>query len=140
MKNNASTYKITSNQPSDTPVLSASRPSRPRQYESKFVIEKRRLDESSNEYTRVVNEFWSTMTSKYCSEILRIELVWNERWYKQYMIHKAEFSQRLQKDTEKYLFHGCSEIAANNIIKECFNRSYAGVHGESKKVYISEKI
>jgi hypothetical protein len=126
IKNNGSTYKSISSQTTDTPVI----PSRPRKFEKKFVIEKRRLDESSNQYTKVINEFWSTMKPKYCSEILRIELVWNERWYKQYLIHKDEFSQRLQSDTERYLFHGCSESAANSIINGCFNRSYADEHSK----------
>ncbi len=97
-----------------------------------FIVEKRLFNKSSDEYTMVMKEFMSTMTSNLYSKILRIEIVWNERWYKQYMIHKEEFSQRLKNDTEKHLFHGCSESAANSIMKECFNRSYAGVHGESK--------
>ncbi|CAF4220377.1 unnamed protein product, partial [Rotaria magnacalcarata] len=32
-------------------------------------------------------------------------------------------------DTEKRLYHGCPEQAANAIIVEGFNRSYAGEHG-----------
>ncbi|CAF0916237.1 unnamed protein product [Adineta steineri] len=94
-----------------------------------FIIEKRLLDYSSNEYAMVVQSFCTTMTEGLCKEILRIELVWNNRWYKQYEIHRDEFNQRLKINTEQYLFHGCSQFAANNIIKECFNRSYAGQHG-----------
>jgi hypothetical protein len=126
LKNNGSTYSQSSKIAMHLP------PKPPTHHKNKkgFVVEKRLLDSSSDEYTMVINEFWSTMKSKSCNEILRIELVWNERWYKQYMIHKADFSQRLQNNTEKYLFHGCSESAANSIIKECFNRSYAGIHGK----------
>ena len=94
-----------------------------------FIVEKRQLDPSSNDYKMVLREFMSTMTSSHYSRILRIELIWNERWYKQYRIHKAEFYQRLKQDTERFLFHGCPEDAANKIIKECFNRSCAGVNG-----------
>ncbi|CAF4652466.1 unnamed protein product [Rotaria sp. Silwood1] len=95
-----------------------------------FVIEKRLLDDSDTKYTAVVNEFWKVMAQNLCTRIVRVELVWNERWYQQYMIHKAEFSERLQRDTEKRLFHGCPETAANNIITEGFNRGYAGRHGK----------
>jgi hypothetical protein len=107
-------------------------PQVPKQQKNKkgFVVEKRPVDQSSSEYTVIVSEFWSTMTSKLCTEIVRIDYVWNERWYKQYIIHKDEFSQRLQSNTEKRLFHGCSDSAADNIIKECFNRSYCGKNGK----------
>ncbi|CAF3082703.1 unnamed protein product [Rotaria sp. Silwood2] len=32
-------------------------------------------------------------------------------------------------DTEKRLYHGCPEHAANLIIEDCFNRSFAGKNG-----------
>ena len=85
----------------------------------------------------VMREFTSTMTSTHYSRIVQIELVWNGRWYKEYMIHKAEFSQRLKQNTEKLLFHGCPEIAANSIIKDCFNRSCAGVNGKRTENFFS---
>ena len=40
------------------------------------------------------------------------------------------FYQRLKRDTERLLFHGCPEQAANGIIKDYFNRSCAGVNGQ----------
>jgi hypothetical protein len=107
-------------------------PSKHHENKKKFTVEKRLVSPSSSTYTTVVNEFYATMTSKYCKEIVRIELVWNERWYEQYRIHRDEFYQRLKRNTEKRLFHGCSESAANSIIKGCFNRSYAGIHGKYK--------
>ena len=103
----------------------------PRRHENKeeFNIEKREILPSSDEYKTIVNEFRSTMTSTLFKQIVRVELVWNKRWYRQYMTHKDAFFQRLKKDTEKQLFHGCAESAANNIIQNCFDRSYAGQHG-----------
>ncbi|CAF3712657.1 unnamed protein product, partial [Adineta steineri] len=106
-----------------------SKPTTRHNNKNEFTIEKRLLDYSSNEYAMVVQSFCTTMTEGLCKEMLRIELVWNNRWYKQYEIHRDEFNQRLKINTEQYLFHGCSQFAANNIIKECFNRSYAGQHG-----------
>ena len=94
-----------------------------------FIVEKCQLDQSDNEYKMVMQEFMLTMSSSHYSKILRIELVRNARWYKQYEIHKAEFSERLKQDTETFLFHGCPKSAARRIIKECFNRSCAGVNG-----------
>ena len=98
----------------------------PQHKSSEFTVEKRPLDQLSNDYKMVMREFTSTMTSTHYSTIVRIEIVWNARCYKQYMIHKAEFSQRLQKDTERLLFHGCPESAADNIVRGWFNRTYAG--------------
>ena len=81
--------------------------------------------------------------------IIQIERIQNQRWYKQYSAHECEFRQKLGKQTEQWLFHGrflkylihfysfifralgCDERASKNIELECFNRSYAGQHGES---------
>jgi hypothetical protein len=69
------------------------------------------------------------MKDKY-TEIIRIERIQNERWYMQYLAHRKDFEKRLNTDTERRLYHGCSEKAANSIIEDCFNRSFAGVHGK----------
>ncbi|CAF4944171.1 unnamed protein product, partial [Rotaria sp. Silwood1] len=44
--------------------------------------------------------------------------------------------------TEKRLYHGCPEKAANSIIEDCFNRSFAGVNGTAYGVgvYFSSNI
>ena len=124
---------------SDTPKLSRtssqlSLTSSASRYQStEFIVEKRLLDPSSNDYRIVLSEFMSTMTSSHYSTILRIELIWNECWYRQYMTHKKRFFQRLKRDTEKLLFHGCPEEASNSIIASYFNRSYAGAHGKLRK-------
>ncbi|CAM4887078.1 unnamed protein product [Rotaria socialis] len=104
-----------------------------------FEVKKILLHPATKEYEDVVERFQLTMTSTFYKEIVRIEHIWNRRWYQQYRIHHGEFHKRLSNDTETWLFHGCSETAANNIIKECFNRSYAGIHGTSygKGVYFS---
>jgi hypothetical protein len=47
----------------------------------------------------------------------------------QYLAHHEDFKKRLSTDTEKRLYHGCPEQAANSIIEDCFNRSFAGVNG-----------
>jgi hypothetical protein len=83
----------------------------------------------STEYLNVLSEFNKTMTGIY-KEIVRIERIQNERWYKQYRAHSEEFKKRLQKDTEMRLYHGCDEAASESIINYCFNRSFAGKNGE----------
>lgn len=62
--------------------------------------------------------------------IKSIERIQNQRWYKQYAAHREAMNERLKQETEKQLFHGCNEQAANSIVEECFNRSYAGVNGK----------
>ncbi|CAF5161846.1 unnamed protein product, partial [Rotaria sp. Silwood1] len=52
-----------------------------------------------------------------------------ERWYIQYLAHSRNFKISLDKDTEKCLYHGCPEEAAKEIVKGCFNRSFAGENG-----------
>lgn len=41
-------------------------------------------------------------------QIIQIERVQNQRWYKQYSAHECEFRQKLGKQTEQWLFHGKS--------------------------------
>ncbi|CAF0739027.1 unnamed protein product [Adineta steineri] len=60
--------------------------------------------------------------------IIQIERIQNQRWFKQYSAHDCEFRQKLGKQTEQWLFHGCDERSSKNIELECFNRSYAGQH------------
>ncbi|CAF0849661.1 unnamed protein product [Rotaria sordida] len=83
---------------------------------------------NSDEYTSMVNCFDQTMKGIYTS-IIRIERIQNQRWFLQYQVHRQEFNKRLAIDTERLLYHGCSQSAANLIIEDCFNRSFAGAHG-----------
>ena len=69
------------------------------------------------------------MNGKY-SMIIKMERIQNERAYIQYMAHKRDFHRRLGQETEKQLYHGCPENAADAIIDDCFNRSFAGVNGK----------
>ncbi|CAM2716734.1 unnamed protein product [Rotaria socialis] len=86
------------------------------------------LSTKVHEYQTIASNFDSAMKGKY-TEVIKIERIQNERWYMQYLAHTKDFRKRLNMDTEKRLYHGCPEQAANTIIEDCFNRSYAGVNG-----------
>ena len=83
----------------------------------------------TEEYRSISKDFDKAMKSHY-SRIVKIERIQNERWYIQYLAHRRDFKKRLKHDTEKRLYHGCPESAADSIIKDCFNRSFAGVNGK----------
>jgi tRNA/tmRNA/rRNA uracil-C5-methylase (TrmA/RlmC/RlmD family) len=83
---------------------------------------------TSEEYRSIISNFDQIMRGKY-AQIIRLERIQNERWYLQYLAHSRDFRKRLNADTEKRLYHGCPEQAANSIIEGCFNRSYAGING-----------
>jgi hypothetical protein len=87
------------------------------------------LSTRSDEYTSIVSNFDQAMKGSY-TNIIRIERIQNQRWYMQYLAHSQDFKGRLKTDTEKRLYHGCSDVAASSIIEDCFNRSFAGVNGE----------
>ncbi|CAF2236408.1 unnamed protein product, partial [Rotaria magnacalcarata] len=86
------------------------------------------LSTKVHEYQTIASNFDQAMKGKY-TDIIKIERIQNERWYMQYLAHTKDFRKRLNMDTEKRLYHGCPEQAANTIIEDCFNRSYAGVNG-----------
>ncbi|CAF4399371.1 unnamed protein product [Rotaria socialis] len=88
------------------------------------------LPTKADEYNSIATNFGNAMTGKY-TRIIKIERIQNERWYMQYLAHSRDFLKRLNTDTEKRLYHGCSQQAANSIIEDCFNRSFAGVNGTS---------
>ncbi|CAF3757348.1 unnamed protein product [Rotaria magnacalcarata] len=88
------------------------------------------LPTKTDEYNSIATNFNNVMTGKY-TDIIKIERIQNERWYMQYLAHSKDFLKRLNTDTEKRLYHGCSQQAANSIIEDCFNRSFAGVNGTS---------
>ncbi|CAF3698920.1 unnamed protein product [Rotaria sp. Silwood1] len=89
----------------------------------KFILSK-----NTNEYNSISAKFEAAMKGHY-KRLIKIERIQNERWFMQYLAHRADFIKRLNKDTEKSLYHGCCEQAANLIIEDCFNRSFAGVNG-----------
>ncbi|CAF1273809.1 unnamed protein product, partial [Adineta ricciae] len=82
---------------------------------------------NTQEYNSIANDFDQTMNGRYTS-ILRIERIQNVRWFVQYFAHSREFNKRLNENTERRLYHGCSHSAADSIIQDCFNRSFAGTH------------
>lgn len=88
------------------------------------------LSSASDEYKTIASNFDQALkgTSK---EIIRIERIQNERWYIQYLAHLKDFKRRLNRNTEKRLYHGCPEEAASSILEDGFNRSYAGKNGKS---------
>ncbi|CAF1451106.1 unnamed protein product [Rotaria magnacalcarata] len=86
------------------------------------------LQSSSKEYRDVSQQFAATMRGQY-TQIVKIERIQNERWFKQYAAHRDDFKQRYKTLDERLLFHGCDGTSANKIAQECFNRSFAGVHG-----------
>ncbi|CAF0841059.1 unnamed protein product [Didymodactylos carnosus] len=91
------------------------------------------LKTGSPEYAKVLNLFDVTMRGNYV-QIVKIERIQNERWFKQYAAHRDEFNLRNKQNNainnnEKLLFHGCLDTTADKIVQECFNRSFAGVNG-----------
>lgn len=87
-----------------------------------------------------------------CQKIVSIERIQNRRWFKQvirrifllemnfisfssrvfqYAAHREDYQQRDGQPNEKNLFHGCPKSSADRIVKECFNRAFAGVNGKS---------
>ena len=86
------------------------------------------INRNTDEYKTIVQEFDKTMLGHY-KKINRIERIQNERWYKQYLVHRDDFKKRLNMNTEKFLYHGCSDMSAESIIEEYFNRSFAGKNG-----------
>jgi O-acetyl-ADP-ribose deacetylase (regulator of RNase III) len=95
----------------------------------RFIVSK-----NTDEYNSVINKFHEAMKGQY-TEIIKLERIQNERWRMQYIAHWKDFKKRLNEDTEKRLYHGCPESAANSIIEDCFNRSFAGVNGISLFFY-----
>ncbi|CAF1359198.1 unnamed protein product [Adineta ricciae] len=85
------------------------------------------LSPNTREFQEVKQKFNDAM-HVLAKEIIRIERIQNERWYVQYLAHQKDFKSRLNNDTERRLFHGCPEQAANSIITDCFNRSHAGAN------------
>lgn len=91
-----------------------------------------KLLNTTDEYATVLKNFDNTMEGQY-AQIVRIERIQNEEWYVQYLAHSQAFEKRLHEATERLVYHGCPEEAANSIIEKCFNRSFAGVNG--RKIY-----
>ncbi|CAF1417470.1 unnamed protein product [Didymodactylos carnosus] len=100
-----------------------------------------RLNPGSDEHTFVLHKFQETMQqSNSYSQIIVIEQIHNETWLLQYEVQRNGLFEQLKKDTEQFLFHGCADIAVENIIKRGFDRNRAGeVHGTSygRGVYFS---
>ncbi|CAF0838552.1 unnamed protein product [Adineta steineri] len=86
------------------------------------------VPKNTDEYNSIIDKFLQSMTNKY-TQIIKLERIQNLRWHMQYMAHWEDFRKRLNKNTEKRLYHGCPSSAADSIIQDCFNRSFAGVNG-----------
>jgi hypothetical protein len=92
------------------------------------------ISRNTLEYNTIVAEFNKTMSGCY-HRINGIERIQNERWHKQYVVHRDDFKKRLGMNTEKFLYHGCSDVAAESIIGEYFNRSFAGKNGKFSSLF-----
>jgi hypothetical protein len=97
------------------------------------------LSNTADEYKTIFTDFDQAMKGKY-TQIIQIERIQNERWYVQYLAHSRDFKKRLNTDTEKRLYHGCPQPAANLIIEDCFNRSFAGVNGKCNLCFFASFI
>lgn len=90
-----------------------------------------KLSIGSDEYNSIATTFDQAMRGQY-KRIKQIERIQNERCYIQYLAHSQYFQKCHNRDTERRLYHGCPEQAVDSILKDCFNRSFAGVNGISK--------
>ncbi|CAF4079400.1 unnamed protein product [Rotaria magnacalcarata] len=88
-----------------------------------FMVQK-----TTEEYQSISAHFQSSTKSN-GKELIRIELVQNEQWYVKYRAHFQDFATRLKQNTERHLHHGCAQKAADAIIKNCFDRDFAGKNG-----------
>ncbi|UJR24483.1 hypothetical protein I4U23_005858 [Adineta vaga] len=86
------------------------------------------LKKESDEYNLINTKFTMAMKGHY-KRIIKIERVQNEQWYRQYVTFKKDFKKRLDEDTERKLYHGCTQVSADLIIGSFFNRTFAGING-----------
>ncbi len=80
-------------QPTYRPTISYTRSRAPPQFPPNNVAVRTRQPRNTNPITNM-------------PQIIQIERVQNQRWYKQYSAHECEFRQKLGKQTEQWLFHG----------------------------------
>jgi hypothetical protein len=85
------------------------------------------IQSSSNEYEEVERQFNMTMRLT-STRIARIERIQNPKLYEQYQIEKEFLSNKLNQETEEFLFHGSTmnEEQLTSIITNGFDRSRAG--------------
>lgn len=88
---------------------------------------------ASDEYKLISKHFMRSIKGS-CTSIVKIERIQNEAWYSKYVLHGRELKKRLQVDNERHLYHGCSEKTADSIIKDRFNRGFAGKNGKSSTI------
>jgi hypothetical protein len=81
----------------------------------------------SLEYKEIIALFNKTMANKYI-DIVHLHRIRNKQWY---MLYNTYTQSSQKKNTERRLFHGCSEESSQSIMKTFFNRIYAGTHGQS---------
>ena len=85
----------------------------------------------SSEYKEILALFDKTMRNKY-TDIVYLYRIQNKQWYMQFNTYK-QFSPK--QNTERKLFHGCKEESTKLIINSFFNRSFAGIHGQSSMLH-----
>ncbi|KAG8534975.1 hypothetical protein GDO81_029796, partial [Engystomops pustulosus] len=89
--------------------------------------------ETSEEYTRVVRPFLSTLYEQTSdTEVLQVQKVQNPLLYNQYQLKKQSLRRRSpQTAIERTLYHGTTEDGAKEICHQGFNRSFCGKNGKS---------
>ncbi|KAM8882173.1 protein mono-ADP-ribosyltransferase PARP14-like isoform 2-T2 [Synchiropus picturatus] len=85
------------------------------------------LDPASAEYRRVENGFKQTCWGS----IIKITRVQNVHLRRAYEVQKRRISEKNGDAGEKLLYHGTSQDSCHSIMKNGFNRSYAGQNGTS---------
>ena len=64
-----------------------------------------------------------------CVHCVQMWQIRNPLLWLKYQVHKRIMNEKLNRDTERWLWHGAAEDAIAFINKEGFNRSYSDLHG-----------
>ena len=85
------------------------------------------LEEDSTEYNNAFQKFFATARG---FRITTIERIQNPLLYQSYMLRKQKMDKdSYMRDNERWLFHGTSSASVDAIIRNGFNRSLCGKHG-----------
>ena len=89
------------------------------------------LDATSEEY-KAVHQKFITLSQGKVQKVISIRRIQNPQLYKSFMARKETMdATRVNGSNEKELFHGTSEGSCDGINHHGFNRSLAGVNGNT---------